>query len=266
MAYDETKETNLKHLKALATKAHAEATAISAALATLSNASIKTVKVNGTALTATEGAVDVTITCEKQAAADSGYAATYLIKANGAQVGDKINVAKDWLLTGVEKNTVTTADKAEGGKFADDADFAVGDRYADLTFNVKAGGAETSTHLYVNLQEFVDIYDAGNGLSDTNGTWSVQINSSSANGLSVDANGVALGVATDSAAGAMSAADHAQMSADHTKLGNVSTEANKTTVTTEGSGAIEIDGVSKTVVAIASDAEVNEMLTEIYGA
>jgi glyoxylate carboligase len=88
----------------------------------------------------------------------------------------------------------------------------------------------------------------------------VTVDTANANGLSVGANGLALGVATDSVAGAMSAADHTQFTADSTKLAGISAQANKTTVTTEGSGAIEIDGVSKTVVEFATDAEVAEML------
>jgi hypothetical protein len=48
--------------------------------------------------------------------------------------------------------------------------------------------------------------------------------------------------------------------ADKEKLAGISDEANKVTVTTEGSGAIELDGVSKAVVYIATDAEVAEMI------
>jgi hypothetical protein len=58
----------------------------------------------------------------------------------------------------------------------------------------------------------------------------------------------------------MSATDHTQFTADSTKLAGISAQANKTTVTTEGSGVIEIDGTSKTVVEFATDAEVAEML------
>ena len=133
---------------------------------------------------------------------------------------------------------------------------------------MKAGGAETTTHIYLNVQDLVDAYLAGNGLaldSATN-TFSVVVDTANANGLSVGANGIALGIATDSVAGAMSAADHAQFTADSTKLAGISNQANKTTVTTEGSGAIEIDGVSKAVVTIATNTEVNAMLDEVLPA
>lgn len=232
---------------------------------TLDGGAIKTVKVNGTALTSTEGAVDVLVTVEKKATPNTGFAASYVVKANGVAVGDPIDVAKDWVLSAVDKGTVTTADKAAGGKFENDDDFAVGDRYVDMTFNVKAGGAETPTHIYLNVQEFFDVYTNGNGLNLVNGEFSIKLASGNENGLSVDANGLALGVATDSAAGAMSAADHTQFTADTAKLAAISAQANKTTVTTEGSGAIEIDGVSKVVVNIATDAEITELIAEVYG-
>lgn len=264
MAYDVNKDTKLGQLKKLALRAQGQAAALEGRVTTLENSVVKTVKVNGTALTMTENGVDILIGCEKQAVAESGFASTYVIKANGVQVGDKINVAKDWVLSGVTKGTVTTEDKAAGGKFEDDEDFAVGDRYVDMEFNVKAGGAETSTHIYLNVQEFIDIYTAGNGLQESNGEFSVKISSSSANGLSVDANGIALGLAQAAGDGVL-AQNGAMSGADKGKLDGISNEANKTTVPTEGDGTILIDGVSKSVVVFATDAEVDEMLDEVFG-
>ena len=262
------KLTRLKHLQSLGVRVEEIVTDLQGQIDDINEGVIKGVKVNGTALTPTGNVVDVLMTVEKKATADTGYASSYVFKANGVAVGDTINIAKDWLLTGVEKGTVTAADKAAGGKFENDDDFAVGDKYIDFSFNVKAGGAETTTHIYLNVQDLVDAYLAGNGLaldSSTN-TFSVVIDSSNANGLSVGANGIALGLATDSVAGAMSAADHAQFTADSAKLADISDEANKTTVGTEGSGAIEIDGTSKVVVYIATDAEVAEMLDDVLPA
>ena len=51
-----------------------------------------------------------------------------------------------------------------------------------------------------------------------------------------------------------------------TDSGKKAADFSAVTVTTEGSGAIEIDGVSKTVVEIATDTEVTDMLTEVFGA
>lgn len=161
---------------------------------------IQSVKANGTALTKDEnGAVDLAITVAKKTTANTGYAASYQVKVNNVAVGDDINVAKDWLLTGVTKGTVAAADKEAGGKFEDDNDFAVGNRYVDMAFNVKANGddgTETTTHIYLNVQEFIDIYTNGNGLNLSNGEFSVKIDSSNANGLAVDANGLKMNTAT----------------------------------------------------------------------
>ena len=262
------KLTRLKHLQSFGARVEAITTDLQEKIDDINDNVIKGVKVNGTALTPTGNVVDVLMTVEKKATADEGYASSYVFKANGVAVGDTINIAKDWLLTGVEKGTVTAADKAAGGKFENDDDFAVGDKYIDFSFNVKAGGAETTTHIYLNVQDLVDAYLAGNGLDldPSTNTFSVVIDRSNANGLSVGANGIALGLATDSAAGAMSAADHTQFTTDSAKLADISDEANKTTVTAEGSGAIEIDGTSKVVVYIATDAEVAEMLDDVLPA
>ena len=253
------KLAKLAHLKSLAARTKTVTDNLQTQINSLGNDAIKSVKVNGTALTATNNAVDILATMEKLATAESGYASSYQLKINNVAVGDKINVAKDWLLKGVELLTSTA------GNYETVGTSAAGKKYIDFTFNVKAdgdGGSETDTHIYLPVEDLVDIYTAGNGLTVSNNEFSVVIDSSNANGLSVGANGIALGLATDSVAGAMSAADHAQFTADSTKLGNISTEANKTTVTTEGAGTIEIDGTSKTIVEIAADADVTTMLNE----
>jgi hypothetical protein len=174
------------------------------------------------------------------------------VKANGVALSPDIDIPKDFLVKSATLETVTTADTPYSGA-------VVGDKYIDFVINAKDASA-TAEHIYLPVNDLVDVYTAGNGLTESNNEFSVVIDSSSANGLSVGANGVALGLASDSVAGAMSAADHAQFTADSAKLADISDEANKTTVTTEGSGAIEIDGVSKTVVEFATDAEVAEML------
>ena len=182
---------------------------------------IQGVKVNGTALTADGGLVDILATMEKLATAESGFASSYQMKVNGVPVGDKINIAKDWLLSGVTEGVATAADKAAGGKFETRDDIAEGDKYIDFAFNVKANGdgsTETTTHLYLNVQDLVDTYTNGLGLNLVGGEFSIKIDGSNANGLSVGAGGIALALATADAddgnggttpgtAGAMSAAD-----------------------------------------------------------
>jgi hypothetical protein len=88
----------------------------------------------------------------------------------------------------------------------------VGDKYIDFVINAK-DASETAEHIYLPVNDLVDVYTAGNGLSLSNGQFSVVVDSSNANGLSVGANGVAMALAvastngTGGSAGAISAAD-----------------------------------------------------------
>ena len=189
---------------------------------------------------------------EKDTTATTGYAASYTMSVNGTPLSTKINIPKDFLVKGATLEVVETADEPYSGA-------AVGDKYIDFVINAK-DASETAEHIYLPVNDLVDVYTAGNGLALSNGQFSVTVDTANANGLSVGANGLALGLATDSVAGAMSAADHAQFTADSTKLADISEQANKTTVTTEKAGTIEIDGTTKVIVEFATDAEVAEMI------
>lgn len=165
------------------------------------------VKVNGTALTPDANKdVDILITVEKLTTATTGYAASYQVKANGTAVGSTIDIPKDFVVKAATLGTVTTADVPYQGA-------QVGDKYIDLTINT-TDASETATHIYLPVNDLVDVYTAGNGInvSNTNAI-SVVVDSSNANGLSVGSNGVALALATAStsgvggSAGALSAAD-----------------------------------------------------------
>lgn len=164
------------------------------------------VKVNGTALTPDANKdVDVLITVEKLTTATTGYAASYQVKANNVAVGDTIDIPKDFLVKSATLETVQTADTPYSGA-------QVGDKYIDFTINT-TDASETATHIYLPVNDLVDVYTAGNGLTLSNGQFSVTVDSSNANGLSVGANGVAMALAvastngTGGSAGAISAAD-----------------------------------------------------------
>ena len=265
-----SKLAKLSHVKSLAARTKKVTDHLQSQINTLNDDVIKGVKVNGVALTPDGNEVDILATLEKQTVAEQGFASTYQMKVNGVFVGDKINIAKDWLLTGVTKDVVTAADKAAGGKFAEDNDFAEGNKYIDFAFNVKAngdGGTETTTNIYLNVNDLVDIYTGGNGIDvAANNEISIVIDGTSAGGLTVGANGLKLAEVTDNTytegvsnndgkAGAMSVADK------H-KLDGVSSGANKTTVETEGDGTIKIDDATKVIVEIAADADVATMIDE----
>lgn len=107
-----------------------------------------------------------TITVEKQGTAESGYAATYVVKQNNTQVGSKINIPKDFLVKSASLKTCTTANSPLTG-------LAVNDPYIDFTVNTIDGDG-TDSHFYINVKDLVDTYTAGTGLNLTNGEFSVK--------------------------------------------------------------------------------------------
>lgn len=247
------KLVKLSHLQTAMTRTKAVTDDLQSQIDSLDGGAIKTVKVNGTALTTTGNAVDILVAVEKKQTANAGYAASYSVKVNGVSLSPDIDIPKDFLVKSASLKTSTAQDYEDVGCSA------AGKKYIDFVVNT-VDDDETASHIYLPVEDLVDVYTAGNGLTVSNNEFSVVIDSNNANGLSVGTDGIALALATDSAAGAMSAADHAQFTADSTKLAGISTQANKTTVGTEKAGTIEIDGVSKTIVEFATDAEVTEML------
>ena len=160
---------------------------------------------------------------------------------NDNKIGE-IDIPKDFLVKEGKMLTVEAGTGANDGKFMVVAEngTAVGTAYEapsgvtaagqwiDLVINTKGTTeAETATHIVFDVTKLVDIYTNGNGLNLSNGQFSIKLKQVSnadasglevssdglavkigtANGLSIDATGLNLAVATQSAAGAMSAAD-----------------------------------------------------------
>lgn len=65
-----------------------------------------------------------------------------------------INIPKDYLVKDAGVSTVVAADKEADGKFENDSDFAVGDKYIDFTVNT-VGNDGTATHLYINVDDLM---------------------------------------------------------------------------------------------------------------
>ena len=143
-------------------------------------------------------------TLAKQAAAEDGYFATYYLTKDGAQVGEKINIPKDYLVKEAELLEVAVTDTPYSGA-------VIGDKYIDFTINTQAAD-EDERHIYLPVKDLVDVYTGGNGVNiDASNIVSVQIDAANANGLAVDSAGLKLNLATTSAAGAMSAADKTKL-------------------------------------------------------
>ena len=168
------------------------------------------------------------------ATATSGYLKTYILAAGvdqesaviesgtGKNLIGKINIPKDFLVKSATVETVETADAPYSGA-------QVGDKYIDFVINSKDNDA-TSSHVYLPVNDLVDVYTGGNGVNisnsnvvsldlDTNGgleltgstdgqkQLSIKLDTTNANGLALTSAGLKLALATQSAAGAMSAAD-----------------------------------------------------------
>lgn len=302
MSYNTDKLVKLGHLKELATK-------------------IKTDYATKAELQAIE-IPEYSIT--KQAAAESGYFATYQLTKDGAQVGEKINIPKDFLVNSAEIKEVEVADQPYSGA-------QVGDLYIDFVINSK-NADDTASHVYLPVNELVDAYTGGNGITvSSSNLISAKIDGANANGLSVTAAGFKLDLATTSTAGAMSATDKTKLDGiaegannythpahtahvagfykvtvddeghvtdatavqksditglgipaqdttyepavadgddglltgeDKAKLDGISEGATKVEAST--AGKIKIDGTDTTVVDIATDGEVTEMLNEVF--
>lgn len=92
------------------------------------------------------------VTVEKQTTAETGYAATYIVKQGGISVGAPINIPKDFL---VKSGTVETC-SAENSPVAG---YKVGDKYLDFVVNTTDDSA-TAQHIYIKLTDLVDVYTA----------------------------------------------------------------------------------------------------------
>lgn len=145
-------------------------------------------------------------TMVKAETAEEGAIATYYLTKDNVQVGAKINVPKDYLVKSATIEVVET----EGQPYTE---AKIGDKYIDFVVNVKAGEGEgTESHIYLPVNELVDVYTAGDGIeiSDAN---VVSAKVVAENGLSVDANGIKMALASAEAAGAMSKEDKTKLDA-----------------------------------------------------
>ena len=259
----------------------------------------------------------------KQGTAESGYLSTYYLTKDGAQVGEKINIPKDFLVNSADILEVDTADQPYAGA-------QVGDLYIDFVINSKTAD-DTASHVYLPVNELVDAYTSGNGIDiSASNVVSVKIDSANANGLEVGAAGLKLNAATASTPGAMSAADKTKLDglnnythpsftahgsglykitvdenghvtaaeavtkgditnlgipgqdttysdvvaggasglmtgADKSKLDGIAEGATKVEASATA-GKVKVNGADITVVDIAADEEVQEMLDEIFPA
>ena len=138
---------------------------------------------------------------------DSGdYAAIYHLTKDGVNTGAAINIPKDLFV--------------KEGKIVDNPSGQPAGKYIELTLQ------NQTNPIYINVADLVDAYTEGNGIT-ISGTNEISAKVVAANGLSVDASGIAMALASGTANGAMS-------SAQFTKLGGIDEGATANTITLNG--------------------------------
>lgn len=124
-----------------------------------------------TYLTSHQSLDSKTVTVEKQQTAETGYAATYVVKQNSSQVGVKINIPLDFLVKSGQVKTAAAGDLSTLG-----SGYSVGDKYIDFIINAKDGSG-TDEHMYINVKDLVEdtTYTAdGSTLQLSNGQFSIK--------------------------------------------------------------------------------------------
>lgn len=120
-------------------------------------------------LTAHQSLDSKTVTVEKQAQAETGYAATYVVKQNSAQVGAKINIPKDLLLQSASVETVG----AEPTSLETANNLTTGASYIKLIANT-VDGDNAQTPLVIPIDDIFDLQTAdGTTITLSNGVYSV---------------------------------------------------------------------------------------------
>ena len=110
------------------------------------------------------------VTVEKQTTAESGYAATYVVKQNSSQVGAKINIPKDLLLQSASVETVDSTPSA----LETANNLTTGDSYIQLIANT-VDGDDAQTPLIIPIDDIFDLQSADEStITLSNGIYSVK--------------------------------------------------------------------------------------------
>ena len=174
--------------------------------ATVPTVGIKLDPATGNAASLSDAGLMVTVpaaaeyTIAKLTTAEAGYLATYQLQKDGAGVGAKINIPKDYLVKSAEVKTSTGTDDPSG--------FPKDTKYIDFTINTydTQSGSGTESHIYLNVADLVDVYTSGSGENDA-----VKISISSDNKISatVTNKGITLAMLSDGVQTSLGKADRA---------------------------------------------------------
>lgn len=95
------------------------------------------------------------------------FSATFRLTKDGVEVGDVIDIPKEFFITDAKTGVVTITDKASGGKFENDERFVIDDTYIELDVSLK--DKTEPKPVYINVTNLVDVYVAGDGVKVTDG-------------------------------------------------------------------------------------------------
>ena len=98
------------------------------------------------------------------------FSATFRLTKDGVEVGDVIDIPKEFFVTDAKTGVVTITDKASGGKFENDERFSIDDTYIELDVSLK--DKTEPKPVYINVTNLVDVYVAGDGVKVADGTGS----------------------------------------------------------------------------------------------
>lgn len=148
---------------------------------------------------------EVSYTIAKQETPAEGYAATYQLIGSTGPVGAPINIPRDYLVRSADVKTCQTADEPVPG-------YKAGDKYIDFGINTPDSSGD-GQHIYLLVQELVDVYRSGDGISIGKDNKVCIRLDPLANGLTVGEGGLALSLATEQTPGAMPAGDKVKLDA-----------------------------------------------------
>ena len=131
---------------------------------------IEKIKLNGVELSVVSKEVNIELkegseySIIKQATPESGYSATYQLTKDSVAIGEKINIPKDMVVQSGSVQEVIEPDQPVAG-------YKVGEKYIDLVL----ANADLS-HVYILVNDLVDIYTAGAGITINGREISADIN------------------------------------------------------------------------------------------
>lgn len=110
------------------------------------------------------------VTVEQQAAPEAGFAATYVVKQNGIQVGSKINIIKDKMLRSATLETVGATPTAEETA----NHLSTGDAYIKLVVNTEDNAGATNLIIPISTAFDLQTGDDATIVLNNNGTYSIK--------------------------------------------------------------------------------------------